>query len=177
MTRWDHPRSRGVYAPPHARFTIMYGSSPLARGLPAEQDKQLVQDRIIPARAGFTSCTYAGRGVRRDHPRSRGVYHFPVPSVPVFPGSSPLARGLLLCDRVSVRGEGIIPARAGFTVVASNSSPLTPGSSPLARGLLIIETCIAANGGIIPARAGFTPMSSRSIPIPWDHPRSRGVYQ
>ena len=30
------------------------GSSPLARGLPHIQDEQLVTDRIIPARAGFT---------------------------------------------------------------------------------------------------------------------------
>ena len=50
----DHPRSRGVYnhiTPPNPRFM---GSSPLARGLrtvPVDIDSE---ERIIPARAGFT---------------------------------------------------------------------------------------------------------------------------
>ena len=70
-------------------------------------------------------------------------------------GSSPLARGLPACPHHHVDSGGIIPARAGFTVVlmvAMGSAPDHPrsrgvygvgvgeeqrecGSSPLARGL------------------------------------------
>ena len=52
-----------------------------------------------------------------DHPRPRGVY--PVCGRPVLagPGSSPPARGLLHVTCPVYRGGGIIPARAGFTVV------------------------------------------------------------
>ena len=54
LSRWDHPRSRGVYrqAPPVEDETP--GSSPLARGLPYVVVGAGRQRRIIPARAGFT---------------------------------------------------------------------------------------------------------------------------
>ena len=50
----DHPRSRGVY---HLKFfggRLNTGSSPLARGLPIAGKNLADQERIIPARAGFT---------------------------------------------------------------------------------------------------------------------------
>ena len=51
----------------------------------------------------------------RDHPRSRGVYLL-IPELNVYPaGSSPLARGLPIGEITGDDGEGIIPARAGFT--------------------------------------------------------------
>ena len=55
--------------------------------------------RIIPARAGFTRVD----GVGLEWPL----------------GSSPLARGLLLCRLRGVPGGRIIPARAGFTTAAA----------------------------------------------------------
>ena len=71
-------------------------------------------------------------------------------------GSSPLARGLLVCEELLDLGVGIIPARAGFTgrfittedtewdhprsrgVYRGDPSGVRgpTGSSPLARGLL-----------------------------------------
>ena len=50
------------------------------------------------------------------------------------------------------------------------------GSSPLARGLL--DRCCPRRGdrGIIPARAGFATKGKCAGSTPWDHPRSRGVY-
>ena len=131
----DHPRSRGVYDSDNRPGCRPRGSSPLARGLPSELNGFVQVVRIIPARAGFTVCGPRGRGSGRDHPRSRGVYdglaHDGEPaqdhprSRGVYdlrgrpgqrrPGSSPLARGLLvvvLGNRVVGR---IIPARAGFT--------------------------------------------------------------
>ena len=91
----DHPRSRGVYDALDQEIRADLGSSPLARGLPRDVDAADRVERIIPARAGFTTphacllLTHAG--------------------------SSPLARGL---RHQGVRRRllaGIIPARAGFT--------------------------------------------------------------
>ena len=131
------------------------GSSPLARGLLKNFQGRGVQWRIIPARAGFTFRSPSFTHLRRDHPRSRGVYCDPLLSEIAADGSSPLARGL----RVPLEGPwgpgGIIPARAGFTCEGSmwvRSYPDHPrsrgvyaflasfavvsaGSSPLARGL------------------------------------------
>ena len=131
----DHPRSRGVYPSRRRQPFLPRGSSPLARGLRSGRGPDTRRLRIIPARAGFTSSLPRGRPIRRDHPRSRGVYHGRVDGVGLF--------------------VGIIPARAGFTripfghamnlpdhprsrgVYQEETSWVTarPGSSPLARGL------------------------------------------
>ena len=50
----DHPRSRGVYDNDAETGHNSDGSSPLARGLPRQEDHGVVPVRIIPARAGFT---------------------------------------------------------------------------------------------------------------------------
>ena len=71
------------------------GSSPLARGL---RDRE-----ILPV------------GASKDHPRSRGVYVAVLNDGSGVLGSSPLARGLLPCCGEVQGGNGIIPARAGFT--------------------------------------------------------------
>ena len=131
-----------------------------------------------------------------DHPRSRGVYQGTTPHRPSAEGSSPLARGLLDVHESSFRVDGIIPARAGFTMCPSVWEcaptdhprsrgvyyPLTSphgasiGSSPLARGLLTPIGPHTRNPRIIPARAGFTDrILDRERAYP-DHPRSRGVY-
>ena len=131
-----------------------------------------------------------------DHPRSRGVYDDVNPPPPIAKGSSPLARGLLALQGDGRDGEGIIPARAGFTFsghpisgslrdhprsrgvyfdVEGQAGPVR-GSSPLARGLLVLDPPLRAVGGIIPARAGFTTTRERGRRSGTDHPRSRGVY-
>ena len=174
--RWDHPRSRGVYAEYEGQVSVYWGSSPLARGLPV-------------------ACV-ASALISVDHPRSRGVYVYGMEGRHGHVGSSPLARGLPLGGRLRTHHIGIIPARAGFTQPHPNSVPnerdhprsrgvyalwkilliLLSGSSPLARGLLVIRRTMTCTSGIIPARAGFTPQQDgRTSPAP-DHPRSRGVY-
>ena len=50
----DHPRSRGVYSLSIRVFEDKLGSSPLARGLHARRAALVRENRIIPARAGFT---------------------------------------------------------------------------------------------------------------------------
>ena len=111
----DHPRSRGVYKVSLVRQASLVGSSPLARGLLPPLRARWSDERIIPARAGFTEEQGYRRRHPGDHPRSRGVYRHDAPPVWAWKGSSPLARGLR--GGLEARGyrEGIIPARAGFT--------------------------------------------------------------
>ena len=179
--RPDHPRSRGVYWHKEYLPQGWDGSSPLARGLHGQGHPVRGQDRIIPARAGFTTTAPPQRHRRVDHPRSRGVYGSARQGSPHGRGSSPLARGLQVRPHPGRGPDGIIPARAGFTRPESASSTRRTdhprsrgvygvvvvgqasryGSSPLARGLLssLPQQVLAA--GIIPARAGFTRRTPR----------------
>ena len=154
------------------------------------------EDRIIPARAGFTSRSGRSRPPHQDHPRSRGVYAGASAPSCWRPGSSPLARGLHDANVALTDNVGIIPARAGFTTALATMrttpsdhprsrgvyhNPVceaysTGGSSPLARGLPALCGECAAYIGIIPARAGFTATASALGGRAEDHPRSRGVY-
>ena len=176
--------------------TVTPGSSPLARGLPDQGRRCVLVVGIIPARAGFTLGRRAMSSAWGDHPRSRGVYSIHHSTVRNLSGSSPLARGLHPSRHKAERGDGIIPARAGFTRKRTGAAPTTwdhprsrgvyayslsdllaqLGSSPLARGLPRINRPLMNIAGIIPARAGFT-QTIGWMPINnEDHPRSRGVY-
>ena len=172
----DHPRSRGVYEPISRPSATVSGSSPLARGLLDLFDLRPVNNRIIPARAGFTAGALHPARLRPDHPRSRGVYRQEIHGWHIESGSSPLARGLPFLFPFLRGSGGIIPARAGFTRVSgykifqlqdhprsrgvyrgfdfSSTRPI--GSSPLARGLPPHPVPPRTHERIIPARAGFT---------------------
>ena len=115
-TPQDHPRSRGVYVQHLTQCTGNDGSSPLARGLRARPRRLRRHRRIIPARAGFTKTYVAQHKTRPDHPRSRGVYVAILAGTHALGGSSPLARGLRVWKNRPKNSEGIIPARAGFTI-------------------------------------------------------------
>ena len=117
----DHPRSRGVYVGHKSPQAPWEGSSPLARGLPGRHLQGGDSAGIIPARAGFTASARSPSRWAADHPRSRGVYSWGARRRPVCPGSSPLARGLLLCPAVRTCVRRIIPARAGFTPMVAAS--------------------------------------------------------
>ena len=172
----DHPRSRGVYLQEHGEALEADGSSPLARGLPADDMQDSDQGR--------------------DHPRSRGVYPTKGSDGRMFVGSSPLARGLPRRRLRDDRAGRIIPARAGFTCsprsccgggrdhprsrgvyfsIAARDFRVS-GSSPLARGLRLAVRRLPPPPGIIPARAGFTLEKISAEDETGDHPRSRGVY-
>ena len=194
--RADHPRSRGVYNPQAAPTEKNAGSSPLARGLPRSRPSSAARQRIIPARAGFTSRRPGTHRHAWDHPRSRGVYPGYGQRLCDPGGSSPLARGLQDSPLCGGEAERIISARAGFTgaspcgacrdrdhprsrgVYAHHRAAIRPaeGSSPLARGLRPGQVDLPDRLGIIPARAGFTTAESPPSALSADHPRSRGVY-
>ena len=111
----DHPRSRGVYASSHWDRSARKGSSPLARGLHNERISKLLENGIIPARAGSTKAPPQNSAWTGDHPRSRGVYDDGSWRSRVSVGSSPLARGLQCVRRADDAVVRIIPARAGST--------------------------------------------------------------
>ena len=130
----DHPRSRGVYGYAGQYFRTPGGSSPLARGLLPHGHGGLARRGIIPARAGFTRVGAHDASVRRDHPRSRGVYIGQWTQGRAYDGSSPLARGLQRQPRKILLKVRIIPARAGFTM--SNNTYGAPLSDhPRSRGV------------------------------------------
>ena len=153
-------------------------------------------ERIIPARAGFTTFGIPVRETPMDHPRSRGVYRILGIPYSGTPGSSPLARGLPMVVLLLGVDRGIIPARAGFTRprrrprtcawdhprsrgvyrVRGRRPRAQPGSSPLARGLRSTRGGRCSRVRIIPARAGFTASRFVLCLCVWDHLRSRGVY-
>ena len=112
----DHPRSRGVYCGGQRHLLAGDGSSPLARGLRASRRPSRRLGGIIPARAGFTGWAPRTGAGGSDHPRSRGVYATCMATAMASRGSSPLARGLRGHDTGRPQPQGIIPARAGFTI-------------------------------------------------------------
>ena len=70
---------------------------------------------IIPALAGNTGLVAAEVVWTRDHPRSRGEYHFILPRYSMNAGSSPLSRGIPAGEAFDQVEERIIPALAGNT--------------------------------------------------------------
>ena len=171
-----HPRSRGEHTCVGCGSRRGCGSSPLARGTLLYDPVQERERRLIPARAGNTTRPVTITSVTSAHPRSRGEHglgvfggahyfisahprsrgeHVKAPKAFVkITGSSPLARGTLLCGVRRHASARLIPARAGNTLrqpCTTCAYPAHPrsrgehtnlflplsfllGSSPLARG-------------------------------------------
>ena len=91
------------------------GSSPHARGAPAQRRGRVRALGIIPACAGSTPRIMTPLPRSRDHPRMRGE-HQPYLGIELeMEGSSPHARGARASSRCHNRRIGIIPACAGST--------------------------------------------------------------
>ena len=172
----DHPRSRGEYSRGDGAYSIVFGSSPLSRGILHVEDQRVHCQGIIPALAGNTLPRLPRIRWSPDHPRSRGEY-IPWIMPPFFPGgSSPLSRGIRTPNVHEQVGERIIPALAGNTAfhlqldVWSRDHPRSrgeyrgirahgrgmAGSSPLSRGIPLRLQWRLRSRGIIPALAGNT---------------------
>ena len=172
-----HPRSRGEHNSPRYCDQLTTGSSPLARGTPVWSVNARGPAGLIPARAGNTSMVRVYSGSFWAHPRSRGEHSGCSLWSRFLQGSSPLARGTQLAAIWSRLPAGLIPARAGNTLVRSTrrhrewAHPRSRGehfptfrllgslvgSSPLARGTQSEHSPPTAWTGLIPARAGNTP--------------------
>ena len=111
----DHPRSCGANGLlPRARSWLT-GSSPLVRGQQSGGQRPRKNRRIIPARAGPTSCRFLPVFRLPDHPRSCGANQGAGVMSSANPGSSPLVRGQRDQDPEHPYHLRIIPARAGPT--------------------------------------------------------------
>ena len=111
-------------------------------------------------------------------------------------GSSPLARGTHTVCNSDTPTYGLIPARAGNTVLTHGLAPRLRahprsrgehlkagygdicgwGSSPLARGTPGVPSFLVRVSGLIPARAGNTFCPVDSFQSTGAHPRSRGEH-
>ena len=194
--RQDHPRLRGEYSLLSAACSFVWGSPPLARGIPRHDFIINALVGITPACAGNTDLRERISTVYKDHPRLRGEYVSTRPCQTVDRGSPPLARGILLSTAAFYDYYRITPACAGNTYLFNYSAIIpedhprlrgeyadkffkdlsTLGSPPLARGIRSNTKQNGDTSGITPACAGNTflmilyPNTSR------DHPRLRGEY-
>ena len=158
-------------------------SSPFLDALQAQRanpsktsEKRMATPKLIPSPEGNTVTAPRRMTYSKAHPRSRGEHTLQLIIPALQRGSSPLARGTRRHSRPCVVTLGLIPARAGNTVVRNlwgvriwahprsrgehNLSPrlwtLRRGSSPLARGTLRFCSSSRLCPGLIPARAGNT---------------------
>ena len=88
-----HPRSRGEHRRVSGLYGSPVGSSPLARGTPAQFAHPSASNRLIPARAGNTAASSPSVATSAAHPRSRGEHLMYSRISSLMVGSSPLARG------------------------------------------------------------------------------------
>ena len=172
------------------------GSSPLARGTHPNSLSDHLWGGLIPARAGNTMTFSMRCAPSGAHPRSRGEHMTETTLKLTEAGSSPLARGTRAL-RCSFGGlSGLIPARAGNTLVRTlftrrswahprsrgehgtgcSAPSSVEGSSPLARGTRHLRRLRLRHIRLIPARAGNTCSCTRGRNGSWAHPRSRGEH-
>ena len=179
IEEWDHPRVCGEHLVRPAPHVLNLGSSPRMRGTPVYGKQDALQTGIIPAYAGNTQHPMTRVLEAWDHPRVCGE-HFRMPlRFGSVPGSSPRMRGTLRLTIFSEEIDGIIPAYAGNTAIAIESSQgrrdhprvcgehsatsingfHNSGSSPRMRGTPELKTIFRKLRGIIPAYAGNTSMT------------------
>ena len=171
-----HPRVCGENPCFCRGVSSRWGSSPRMRGKPRHECARSDRRRLIPAYAGKTLSSSAGRRRNRAHPRVCGENFPPRASISSRRGSSPRMRGK---PRQFSRRRGyrrLIPAYAGKTVASvppvtsssahprvcgENSSVIYDatarlGSSPRMRGKLRNCSHLVRLRGLIPAYAGKT---------------------
>ena len=175
-TRAGHPRVRGEHCNCSASRSASDGSSPRARGTPAQAARLRQMRRVIPACAGNTTAVRDAFIGPPGHPRVRGEHWAWGWLLAGVYGSSPRARGTLLAMRGPQARARVIPACAGNTVTfgtdlehlsghprvrgeheeARQEQEHGLGSSPRARGTLIGAVAGHVLDRVIPACAGNT---------------------
>ena len=110
-----HPRAGGENAAYVGDVPNDTGSSPRGRGKRNQRICDVLDLRLIPARAGKTGEGTGERGDRRAHPRAGGENAFRWAIRASASGSSPRGRGKRRAQTAIRRPSGLIPARAGKT--------------------------------------------------------------
>ena len=124
---------RGEYFNSIFGVNVYLGSPPLARGILLVGSVHISDIGITPACAGNTSRSCFGLATARDHPRLRGEYIQLSAYPDLFPGSPPLARGILITNDSNWRITGITPACAGNTISKETIFQIN-GDHPRLRG-------------------------------------------
>ena len=170
------------------------GSSPHARGTPADHPTLSSYPRFIPACAGNAYIPHWNLPYDSVHPRMRGERRDGLQGQRHDVGSSPHARGTQLRRRIIDHCLRFIPACAGNASAGqprTRRAPVHPrmrgercrrywpkisasGSSPHARGTRCCAPVIALNRWFIPACAGNAMVIHRSPAGRSVHPRMRG---
>ena len=155
-----HPRAGGenpvLVAPLHAGR----GSSPRGRGKRHPRPDRVPPDRLIPTRAGKTTCIASRASPHTAHPRAGGEnYHHPRAAA-YTSGSSPRGRGKLQGGLTVLGGQRLIPARAGKTCPRW-SAPTTRRAHPRAGG----ENRLPANADDYQVGSSPRGRGKRSTPL------------
>ena len=171
------------------------GSSPRGRGGRDRRGRPRERQGLIPARAGRSPRTRHRKTRPWAHPRAGGAVITTDTTREVARGSSPRGRGGPVPAPGRPRLQGLIPARAGRSnnardsTVAAGAHPraggavplaavrqiLSVGSSPRGRGGQKTTPATRAGAGLIPARAGRSHAPGRSPHTFRAHPRAGGA--
>ena len=158
---WVHPRSRGAATSPAGLAHLQQGPSPLTRGSPTLQERQVHAAGSIPAHAGQPTKRRPTALWSRVHPRSRGAAPHHDGCTHWHMGPSPLTRGSPDEAPAVAAHFGSIPAHAGqpaSALLRCQSQRVHPrsrgaarytfpalsaamGPSPLTRGSPKTESC------------------------------------
>ena len=191
-----HPRPCGEHWRAIPAQSAGSGSSPPVRGARELPFAPLPRAGLIPARAGSTTERGVLRAAIGAHPRPCGEHAGGIRSTVQLQGSSPPVRGALSRDSVEIRGDGLIPARAGstrrcYTSARTGRAHPRPcgehrtlarifqriwGSSPPVRGAHPLMQPGDDEVGLIPARAGSTLLIPLRILAAGAHPRPCGEH-
>ena len=131
--RRAHPRACGENPSAPSRSSPAGGSSPRVRGKPRVDINEATARGLIPARAGKTTATARREEELTAHPRACGENRPDGLSGGVAGGSSPRVRGKPRPPRERPQRPGLIPARAGKTMVTV-ALVGWPGAHPRACG-------------------------------------------
>ena len=152
------------------------GSSPHARGTPAEWLVVLHVVGIIPACAGSTPRHGSSPACRRDHPRMCGEHTKELAIGECTVGSSPHVRGARHSSHGYARFNRDHPRMCGEHQCMFPGQVPRRGSSPHVRGAHLDRRLPRRESGIIPACAGSTWPASPPWHSSWDHPRMCGEH-
>ena len=130
---WAHPRSRGENFSRCCHLCRCGGSSPLTRGKLRRAIRAPWGRGLIPAHAGKTLAKPQLTNFMRAHPRSRGENSVSCKPMRSRSGSSPLTRGKPARARWKQKGNRLIPAHAGKTLLHDRVSA-AGGAHPRSRG-------------------------------------------
>ena len=124
--RGAHPRACGENRYNRTLAASLAGSSPRVRGKRGRRFRTRSVVRLIPARAGKTSCTPGRTPPPAAHPRACGENNQESARMRVERGSSPRVRGKHSPVDLREPARGLIPARAGKTRPFMNSDFAVP---------------------------------------------------